>query len=621
MRLRIAKWILWFFTGAMAVVALFRFMHGLGPSTNLTDMTPWGFWIGFDVMGGVALAAGGFIMAGTVYVLRLERYRPFLRPAVLTAFLGYILVAVGLLFDLGVPYNIVRPVFHWQHHSALFEVAWCVILYLNVLALEFLPVVVEKTPFHKVLNLLKKGTVFFVILGIMLSSLHQSSLGTLMVLMPARVHTLWYSPILPVLFLVSAVSLGLMMIVFESLVTGYLYEHKTDTKLLGGLGHVASYVLLVYLTLRCGDLAYRGQLSRVLDGTWESALFVFEISLSALLPMLLLMTPKIRQSKAGLFAAAAMVVVGLVLYRIDASGISHLRATQTFYVPSISEFIVSIGLVSGAALVFFFFIDYFDVFAPGAHECLEDQACYDSKRQKWLREVDLAASVKRYSVPFTVAAALTFALLPEQSIFGAEPLETETQSPRGSSDAMIIDGDRARFAVTFNHDEHAEREGGEGSCTTCHHMNSRLKTSTPCVECHRDVYMETDIFDHELHVAKRVGDHGCESCHERGEPPSLGSSKSCGDCHSDLRAERTSVKLSPTTRENIAVSYKDAMHGLCIDCHLSRAAEVGRPNLAICTTCHPPIPGEQMSPAVDIVLETAAIDPSATNTNANAGDH
>ena len=285
MRLRVAKWILWFFTGALAVVALFRFIHGLGPSTNLTDSTPWGFWIGFDVMGGVALAAGGFVMAGTVYILRMERYHHFVRPAVLTAFLGYILVAVGLLFDLGVPYNIVRPMFHWQYHSALFEVAMCVIFYLNVLLLEFLPIVVEKTPFAKILNFLKKGTIPFVIAGIMLSSLHQSSLGTLMVLMPARVHPLWYSPILPPMFLISAIALGLMMVCFEAMATGYLYKHDHDMKLLGGLGKVASWVLFAYLALRLGDLAYRGQLPHMFDGSWEATLFGFEIMLSALLPV------------------------------------------------------------------------------------------------------------------------------------------------------------------------------------------------------------------------------------------------------------------------------------------------------------------------------------------------
>jgi predicted CXXCH cytochrome family protein len=180
-------------------------------------------------------------------------------------------------------------------------------------------------------------------------------------------------------------------------------------------------------------------------------------------------------------------------------------------------------------------------------------------------------------------------------------------------DAMLIDGDRAHFEVTFNHDEHAEREGGERACMTCHHMNSRLKTSTPCSECHRDVYLETYIFNHQNHVTKFGGDEGCETCHKRSTPPAakvlalenepLENEALCDRCHADNRARETFVELSKTTRVNYAVSYKDAMHNLCIRCHESRRAEVNKPNLAICTTCHPPLPGERMSPAVDIVLE------------------
>lgn len=143
MRVRIVKSLLWFIVGAAVVVGVARFYRGLGPSTAMSDTTPWGFWIGFDVLCGVALAAGGFVIAATVYVFHREKYHAILRPAVLTAFLGYVAVVGGLLFDLGLPWNIFMATIHWQHHSALFEVAWCVMLYLTVLALEFSPVVGE----------------------------------------------------------------------------------------------------------------------------------------------------------------------------------------------------------------------------------------------------------------------------------------------------------------------------------------------------------------------------------------------------------------------------------------------------------------------------------------------
>ncbi|MFC1734441.1 NrfD/PsrC family molybdoenzyme membrane anchor subunit [candidate division KSB1 bacterium] len=165
MRVKIVKSILWFLFGIGTVVGISRFIFGLGAATNLTDSTPWGLWIGFDVMGGVALAAGGFVIAGAVYVFRLETFRPVVRPAVLTAFLGYIAVAVGLLFDLGIPWHIWHLMIFWNPHSPLFEVGWCVMLYLAVLLLEFTPVVLERFPrFHGIYHILKKTTIPLVIL-------------------------------------------------------------------------------------------------------------------------------------------------------------------------------------------------------------------------------------------------------------------------------------------------------------------------------------------------------------------------------------------------------------------------------------------------------------------------
>jgi len=588
------KWVLWFFAGAAAVVALFRFINGLGATTALTDSTPWGLWIGFDVMGGVALAAGGFLMAASVYVFRLERYRPFVRPAVLTAFLGYLAVAVGLVFDLGVPYNIWRLTINWQHHSALFEVGWCVMLYLTVLLLEFAPVVLEKTPFSKVVKLLKKAAPVLVILGIMLSTLHQSSLGTLMVLMPARVHPLWYSPILPFLFLISAIALGLMMVTTESLVTGYLYEHKHDIKPLSGLGRAASFVLVFYLLVRLGDLGYRGHLGLVTDGSWESILFLTEISISTVLPAILLFIPAVRASRAGLSVAAFLVIFGFLLNRIDASGVSTIWATGEAYFPSLAEFIVSIGIVSATVLVFFFFTEHFNVYEPEHKEPEEGEdeeepatpsRAFDSAAIGFRRELFFTDTFRRYSLPFVLAAAISFALMPEEAIYGAVPEPTPVRSARGAGD-LLIDGDRAGMIVSFNHDEHVEREGGDESCASCHHMNAPLDQATPCAQCHRDMYLETNIFEHDLHVEHLGGNQACIRCHEAGQPHSAGASNTCNDCHEGMREAETGVEISEGTRENYAVGYREAMHGLCIHCHEERAPTVDREDLHRCATCH-----------------------------------
>ncbi|MDQ7086999.1 MAG: NrfD/PsrC family molybdoenzyme membrane anchor subunit, partial [Acidobacteriota bacterium] len=200
-----------------SVVLVRRFTGGLGAVSNLSDEMPWGLWIGFDLLSGVALAAGGFTITAIVYLLHLDRYRPIVRPALLTAFLGYLMVIAALLVDLGRPWNIWHPLIFWNPHSVMFEVGWCVMLYTTVLFLEFLPLVFERFRIQRALTLWSRYlTPPLVIAGVLLSTLHQSSLGTLYVIVPGKLHPLWYSPILPLLFFVSAISLGLAMTSVES---------------------------------------------------------------------------------------------------------------------------------------------------------------------------------------------------------------------------------------------------------------------------------------------------------------------------------------------------------------------------------------------------------------------
>ena len=207
-------------------IILLRFALGIGAVTHLSNQFPWGIWIGFDVMSGVALAAGGFVMAATVHIFGIERFKPLVRPAVLTGLIGYLLVIGGLMVDLGRPYNVWRPLVHWQHHSVMWEVGLCVATYTTVLLIEFMPVILEKVndypaitsrvPTVALYKILKKIAIVFVILGVVLSTLHQSSLGSLWVLMPTKVYPLWYSLYLPVFFWISAVAVGLTMTIIES---------------------------------------------------------------------------------------------------------------------------------------------------------------------------------------------------------------------------------------------------------------------------------------------------------------------------------------------------------------------------------------------------------------------
>ena len=177
--------------GAYSTVV--RFFGGLGDATNLTDQFHWGLWIGFDILCGVGLAAGGFTLAAIVYIFNIKRFEPIIRPTILTAYLGYVLAIFALMFDLGRPLQIWHAIIMWNPRSVMFEVAWCVMLYATVLALEFSPVVLEKFNMDKTKKVIKKITIPLIILGVLLSTLHQSSHGSLYLIVPDKLYSLWYS--------------------------------------------------------------------------------------------------------------------------------------------------------------------------------------------------------------------------------------------------------------------------------------------------------------------------------------------------------------------------------------------------------------------------------------------
>ncbi len=593
-RLCAFKGFLWFILGAAGVIAVLRFRHGLGATTALTDLTPWGFWIGFDVMGGVALAAGGFVVAATVYVFRLERYHAIVRPAVLTAFLGYLAVVGGLLFDLGLPWNIWHMIIYWNPHSPLFEVGWCVMLYTTVLGLEFAPVVLETAKHPALLGVfrvLKKATIPLVILGIMLSTLHQSSLGSLFLIMPHRLHALWYTPILPILFFVSAVGLGLMMVATEALFTAYLYEREPEMDLLKGLGKAAAGVLWFYTALRLGDLAVRGQLAAVLDGSFESWLFVIEMLVAAVVPAILLSTRRVRESPTGLRIAMGTGVVGFVMNRLDVGGLAMIGATGTRYVPSWMEVAVSMGVVAAAALAYFFVAEHFHLFHAGRvdresvrHLLPEfDPATGVARPDAW------TFGVARCSLMLVLGAGAALALVPEHALSGVA-LRSDPVTPVGFSDRMVVDGNRRDLAVAFDHKAHVTREGGDRSCGRCHHLNRPSDQATGCAACHRDMEVATPIFDHDLHARRLDAGPGCAACHVRDdEPKDSAHGRPCLDCHTRMVAEGARIQPRAAPRIGPAPGYRAAMHGLCVPCHEERARDVAldRPALGQCATCHP----------------------------------
>ncbi len=605
-RLGIAKTFLWAAVGVLFVTTIARFTQGLGATTNLSDAAPWGLWIAFDVMAGVALAAGGFVLAATVYIFGLERYRPFVRPAILTAFLGYAAVATGLLYDLGLPWHIWHPMIFPQHHSVLFEVAMCVMLYLTVLALEFAPMALEHPLFgHPLFQtihaILKKVTIVLVIAGIILSTLHQSSLGSLFLIAPHRVHELWYSPIIYVLFFASAIALGLMMVTMESLLSGYFFGHKIRKDLLANLGRAAAVVLGLYVVVRLGDLAARGVLGSAFDGSWQGYLFLFELSFSAIVPAVLLAMPRVRRSVGGLALCSTMTIIGMMLYRFDICIISFARPEGLVYWPSWIEVAVSVGIVSGATLVFIFFVENLKVYSD--HDGATPKTSYDPATLHNLTPGILGAT-RRHSLAFVFAAAFTFALLPEAARSGSEPELTPVMGARRvegveqvrkdtmdhafllsalTADAAargevvplwMIDGNRDGRFVLFPHDEHVEELGGEGSCVQCHHQNMPFDDNTSCHECHRDMYELTDIFEHVFHVGKLGGNDGCVRCHaDASAAKTRDTVVSCAECHADMPVAGSRVGLPEGGTTGMAPGYMDVMHGLCVDCHKEEKEE------------------------------------------------
>lgn len=343
-----------------------RAFHGLGGATNLSNQFPWGLWIGFDVLCGVGLAAGGFTLVAIVHIFNIERYKPILLPTILTAFLGYVLVIVALLFDLGQPFRIWHPLVMWNPRSVMFEVAWCVMLYTTVLALEFAPVVLQKFGLRAPIRWLRAVSIPLMIAGVILSTLHQSSLGSLYLIVPHKLHPLWYSPLLPLLFYISAICVGFAMTIFESWHSSKAFGRQLELPLLASMGRVLAVLLAFYLTVRFVDLYRRGALHYMLESRLESWLFGLEIALM-LLPMLLLFRARIRWSPGALYACAVMVVLGFVAHRLNVSTTGMELGSGTQYIPRWSEVVITLWIIAVGFAIFRFVTKYFPVFEEAHH--------------------------------------------------------------------------------------------------------------------------------------------------------------------------------------------------------------------------------------------------------------
>jgi Ni/Fe-hydrogenase subunit HybB-like protein len=339
-------------------VLIYRFAFGLGAATHLSQTTPWGLWIGFDMLCGVALAAGGYTLAAAVTLFGYREFKPVVRAAILTGFLGYVFAVIGLLCDLGQPWRIAYPlVYSWGTTSVMFEVGWCVALYTSVLALEFLPVFFEWMGWAFPLRLLHRIEIGAIVMGIVLSTLHQSSLGSLFLMAPGKLHPLWYSPYLPVFFFVSSIAAGLAMVIFESGISHRLFHDRTDPerpvdldRIVLGLARGAAVVLFAYVFLRLQGIADGGEWHLLRTG-W-GALWLVEVGGFALLPSLMFAYASRHGRVRVARSAAILAVLGVALNRLDVSIVAFNWRQPFTYFPSWMELVGSVTIVTLGVVTF-----------------------------------------------------------------------------------------------------------------------------------------------------------------------------------------------------------------------------------------------------------------------------
>jgi Ni/Fe-hydrogenase subunit HybB-like protein len=569
-------WVLLSFMAVGFIFFFLRFLFGIGSVANLNNQFPWGIWIGIDVASGVALAAGGFTTGAIAYVFNRRQYQAVIRPALLTAMLGYTFVVLGLMVDIGRYWNITSPMFNWNGNSVLFEVAICVMIYLNVLYIEFIPIVIErfkgrvKLPgapvainrtAEKILSIadgiLGKVMFVFIIAGIVLSCLHQSSLGSLMLIAPYKVHPLWYTPILPLLFLLSAIAAGYPMVTVESLLGSWSFKRRPEMEVLTPLAKFMPVLMGLYLVFKIGDMLVRGTYVYLFDGTYQTNAFIIEVLFGVILPFVLVLFKKIRSSARWLFTASTVFVLGILINRINVFLVSYTPPYAiTAYFPALGEIFITVGLIATLMFLYRVFVLIFPVLG--------------ALSTKGLASVLMVVSLSGiFFFPDRIGAEELIdygAKKPKPVFDGIRPTVADAPKVRPLNNPVINQYSDLFDPVPFKHSKHV-KVIKDKDCTVCHHRQPREKG---------DRYGEPMKMADLRRMQKLPV--SCSICHERPFNP----------------------------RQIHVPGLKGAYHQLCLDCHwksehdrqagkliLSRDTEQGAvtPGLRTkplndCLTCH-----------------------------------
>ena len=329
----------------MAAILLVRFVFGLGAVANVNDGYSWGIWVVVDVMIGSALACGGFSVALLVYIFNKGEYHPLVRPALLASLFGYTLAGAGVMFDLGRWWNVWNM--FWptsiNPNSVMFEVAVCISLYIVVMWIEFSPVVFEKLGKDEARRKVGRAMFFIIALGTVLPMMHQSSLGTLLVVLGGQVHPLWQTPVLPLLYLLSAIFMGYAVVLFESCLTSTAYRRKLETQMLTPMAKIMLGVLAVFIVVRLGDVVLRGALPNAFMPSVQALMFWLEMA-CFIAPLILIGAESNRRNPAKLFLAGVLLMLGGALMRLSGYLIGYETGGDFRYFPTLAEILVTAGM-------------------------------------------------------------------------------------------------------------------------------------------------------------------------------------------------------------------------------------------------------------------------------------
>lgn len=344
------------------IILAIRFFFGLGAVTNINDGYTWGIWVVYDVMIGSAFACGGYTIALLVYIFNKGEYHPMVRPALLASLFGYTLAGASVIFDLGRYWNVWHMFWpsYAQVNSVMFEVAVCITAYIIVMWIEFSPAFLEKFGFKDVKRKLNKVLFFIIALGVLLPSMHQSSLGSLLVVFGYQVHPLWQTILLPLLYLMTAVLIGFAIVIFEACLSSSGFKRPLELHLLGKLSRLMIWVLAVYLAVRLVDLAVRGALGSMFEASIEAVMFWIEMALF-IAPLAILAQPAARRNPTKLFVAAVCLMLAGFLLRINSYLVGYETGPGWHYYPSVPEIMVSIGMIALEVLGYIVLVRYLPI--------------------------------------------------------------------------------------------------------------------------------------------------------------------------------------------------------------------------------------------------------------------